>query len=303
MEFDLLKKNELKFVGVDLDDANLNDLAAAIAEVLEMEVSEVFVTDYLDRTLTFDILRDRIYPHQIIDKQAPLMARLGAMPGVRVDADAKIRSEGMLGWIAADAEQANAALIVAERMSAEILDRWSRRTITFATGAEVKSGQVKDTNTATIAEQMVEAGFTSAFGGTLSDDIDLIAGSIRRAVGDGYGIVFTTGGVGAEAKDCTVEAVLMLDPGAATPVICTFEKGKGRHVKDAIRIAVGELDGARIIALPGPNDEVRACLPTVIAGLTQKAPKADLAEALAVILRDKWRQKANGFHHAHHHHH
>lgn len=300
MELDLLRKSELKFIGVDLDGANLNDLAAAVAEVLELEREEVFVTDYLDRVLTFDILREKMYSHQLLGKRDALFARMRAIKGVTLGEDTRIYSEGMLGWIAADAADVGPAFAEAERMAAVVKDKWSKRCMIFATGAEVKDGQVKDTNSTTIAETLEAAGFTSSFGGTLSDDMDLIAGSILRAVDNGFGLVFTTGGVGAESKDCTVEAVLTLDAQAATPYICTFEVGKGRHVKPGVRIAVGEVDGARIVSLPGPNDEVCAAMPIVLAGLAEGAANAVLAERVAVVLREKWRQKLH--HHGHHHH-
>jgi molybdenum cofactor synthesis domain-containing protein len=299
LEFDLLRKSELKFINIDLNGADLNAVAAAVANVLELTTEEVFVTDYLDRVMTLDILRDKLYPHQIIDKRTPLLERLAAVPGVTVSKETTIFSEGMLGWIAADAKQAAAAIEQAVKMSTELRERWAKRCIVFATGAELIDGQVKDTNSASIKDFLTAQGYSVAFGGTLRDDQDLIEGSIRTAIGNGYSIVITTGGVGAESKDRTVEAVLEIDPQAATPYICTFEKGKGRHVKDGIRIAVAEHESATIISLPGPNDEVCASLPLLLEGLDNRIDKGLFAERMAVNLRDRWRAKHDHHHLAH----
>lgn len=301
VEYDLLKKNELKFRNITLDQANLNDIAAAIADVMQLERAEVLVTDYLDNVMTLDILRSTIYPHQILAKKESMLARLGALPGVLVSAETTVFSEGMLGWIAANADEAEEALHNAQAMTDDIRARLARRAIVFSTGAEVINGDIKDTNSVTISAQLTAAGYTVKFGGSLRDDQELIAGTLRRAVMDGYTTVVTSGGVGAERKDCTVEALLMLDPQAATPYICRFTKGQGRHVKDGVRIAVAELGDALVIALPGPNDEVRASMAPLVAALAQRPGKQRFAETLAANLRDILRAKMHQHDHGHRH--
>jgi molybdenum cofactor synthesis domain-containing protein len=298
-EYDLLKKNELKFRDITLDHANLNDIAGAIARIMQLDTSEVLVTDYLDNVMTLDILRDTIYPHQILAKKELMLEQLKQIPGVTVTDKTSVFSEGMLGWIAADAEQAEAAIKAGEKMIVGIRESLAKRAIVFSTGAEVIKGEIEDTNSVTISETLKAEGYTVKFGGTLRDDQDLIAGTIRRAVGDGYTIVITTGGVGAERKDCTVEAVLDIDPEAATPYICTFTKGIGRHFKEGVRIAVGELNDAVIISLPGPNDEVRTSMPLLMEGLNKRPSKHQFAEHIAANLRDKLRAKMQ--HHGHDH--
>jgi len=296
-EFDLLKKNELKFRPITLEGADLNQIAITIAEVMELEPAEVIVTDYLDNVMTLDILRSTIYPHQILAKKDPLLEALAHLPGVHLSKQTGVYSEGMLGWIAANAEDAAAALRNAEAMGTSIRERLNRRAMIFSTGAEVLKGEIKDTNSITITDALQREGYTAKFGGVLRDDQDLIAGSLRKAVFEGYSLLITTGGVGAESKDCTVEALLDLDPMAATPYICTFRKGHGRHVKDGVRIAVGEFEDALIIALPGPNDEVRASMPLVMRALAERPSKQQFGESLAANLRDTLRQKMR--HHAH----
>jgi molybdenum cofactor synthesis domain-containing protein len=161
----------------------------------------------------------------------------------------------------------------------------------LSTGAEVADGYVRDTNWATITGVLTPDGFACEQRGTVRDDAELIAGSIRMCVEAGFGLVVTTGGVGAEDKDRTVEAVQLLDPGAHTPYLCRFEAGHGRHVKDGVRIAVGGFRGARIVSLPGPNDEVTVAVAVLRDGLTAGWPPATLAEALAEALRQVLRDR------------
>jgi molybdopterin biosynthesis enzyme MoaB len=115
----------------------------------------------------------------------------------------------------------------------------------------------------------------------------------------GYGTIITTGGVGAEDKDFSVEAVLRLDPDAVTPYITKFTKGEGRHKKDGVRIAVGQAEGTTMVSLPGPNDEVKACLDALARGLKNDVGKEALAADLASILRERLREKM-GQGHFHH---
>jgi len=79
---------------------------------------------------------------------------------------------------------------------------------------------------------------------------DAIASALRRAVNEGFGLVITTWGGWCEDKDRTIEGLLELDPTAATPYIIRYEKGKGRHEKDGVRIGVGYVKPSFIIALP-----------------------------------------------------
>jgi len=298
---DLLRKTELRIERISLHKANLNDIAATVAGVLGMERNEVLVTDLQRDVMTVDILRDTVDANRIVGKQEKLLERLGKLDGVTVTKSTAISSEGMLGWIAYDEKEAKGNLERSEKMAEEIQRKLSLRAIVFSTGFEVASGQIEDTNTPAIAGRMTTEGYTVTRGPTLKDDTELIAGTMRRAIYDeGYGLVITTGGVGAEAKDCTVEAVIEVDPDAATPYICNFEKGTGRHYKDGVRIAAGRVSDALIVALPGPNDEVRASLDILVEKLKSGAGKHVLAEELAKnlreILREKMKQREHGYH-------
>ena len=291
-EYDLLRKTEMIIEGITLAGANLNDVATAAAEVLGFGESEVLVTDYQENRLTIDVLRSSADAHAIVGKDAELLRSLGELPGVTIEPGAVVRSQGMLGWIAFDAAEAGEALNRAETMAEEIRSRLSRRAIVFSTGREVEEEDIKDTNQPTIAGKLQAEGYAVIQGPTLMDDRLLIAAALRQAVEEGgFSLIVTTGGVGAEAKDRTVEAVLVLDPQAATPYICRFEVGTGRHHKDGVKIAAGEYGDALIVSLPGPNDEVRASMDILVEGLKQGLDKHTLAEALAsnlrIILREK----------------
>jgi hypothetical protein len=95
--------------------------------------------------------------------------------------------------------------------------------------------------------------------------------------------------VGAEEKDCTVEALQRVDPSAATPYILKFEVGTGRHAKDGVRIAVGEVGISRFVALPGPTREVQIGLERMLDALEKQFAKEEIAEHIASELRKKWR--------------
>ncbi len=299
--FDLLDKRELQIVGVTLDRADLNEVATVAADALGLDRREVLVTDYLEGVLTFDVLRSTIYPHQLLTASETLLARLAQVVGVTLDADAKVEARGMLGWIAADSTDIGDAIRIAQSKADDIVARVAKRVRIFSTGAELVSGEVKDTNAASVTDGLALDGYLCDHGGALRDDAELIAGSIRRAIDDGYGLVITTGGVGAEAKDCSVEAVLLIDPQAATPYLAHFETGStlaghNRHVKDGVRIAVGRSQGSLIVALPGPNDEVTVAIPTLRRGLAQQLAPVDLAESIARTLRGILRSRMQGPH-------
>ena len=213
--------------------------------------------------------------------------------------DTSIHSDGMLGWIAMDEEAAKQALRQSEQMVSEMLRNISKRVIVFSTGGEVADGQIEDTNMPVITQCLVAEGYKVTQGPTLKDDELIIAARLREAAEyGGYGLIITTGGVGAEDKDHTVEAVKALDPAAATPYICRFEIGTGRHVKDGIKIAVGQYNGTLIVSLPGPNDEVKASLDVLVDGLKTEQAKQILADNIAANLRDILREKMSRHHRA-----
>lgn len=296
--YDLLRKTELHIEGVFLEGANLNQVAAAAAEVLGFEASEVLVTDYQRDRMTIDVLTDSADAHNIVGRERELLLRLSELPGVDVGEEAAVRSEGMLGWIAFERGEAERALERSREMAEEIRRRVLERALVISTGPEVAGGQVEDTNQPAIAARLEPEGYRVSRGPALEDDEALISARIREAASEeGYGLVITTGGVGAEEKDRTVEAVQAVDPDAAAPYICRFEVGTGRHHKDGVRIAVGRVCDTLVVALPGPNDEVRAAMEVLVDGLREGWDKQALAEAIAGELRGILRAKTRGYQH------
>lgn len=291
---DLLRKTELEIRGIYLERANLTAVAEAASEALGLPRREVLVTDYRPGTLVLDIHAENVDPARIAGGEARLLQRLGEVPGVTVTEEARVASRGMLGWIAHEGEEAAQAVERGRDLAAEIARRVSERVIVFPSGNEVRDGEIEDTNTPAIQERLEREGFRVFRGEALPDDRVSIAARIREASElHGYGVVITTGGVGAEEKDQTVEAVRDLDPEAATPYVCRYQVGTGRHAKDGVRIAVGEYNRTLIVSLPGPNDEVRACLDILARSLREGRDKRSLARSLAERIKGLLRERTS----------
>ena len=289
--YDPFDKTELAITGITLVNANLDQVARVAAGVFGIERSDLLVTDVQGDCLVIDILKKGLDPHAFTGKKEELLRRLSALPGIEITERTTISSRGMLGWIALGAAEGEKSLRRAEEMAVEIRQRLKKTAIVFSTGAEMAGGLVEDTNAPTIRGGLQPEGYAVKSGPTLRDDETLIAAHLRQAADDGYGLVVITGGVGAEDKDRTIEAVLMADPGAATKDIVKYQLGVGRHRhKDSVRIAIGKISGTLIVALPGPNDEVQVGLYALVEGLKSNMGKEDLAEFIAAGLRGRLKQ-------------
>jgi molybdenum cofactor synthesis domain-containing protein len=302
--YSLLDKGELEIEGIVLEQSNLNELAAAVAEEIGIDAKDVLVIDVRDSTVTLDILRSRLDPAQFVSKEESILNRLRNLRGVILDANARISSNGMLGWIAgdnADMKLSRDAVSLSKRLGEQLARNISGRVIVFPTGIEIEKGEIEDTNTPLIMEKLTEAGFAADKGEILKDDVNLLYAKLLQAAERGYGVSITTGGVGAENKDYSVEAVMMIDSRACTPYIAKFKTGIGRHSKDGIRIAVGKAGLTTYIALPGPNDEVAVCIDTVVKGITENWSREVLAGELARLLRTRLKEKIEVTRHYHGH--
>ena len=300
--YNLLDKSELKIEGIQLHGANLNQLASVVAEEIGMDASDVLVIDVRDQTVALDVLKKQLDPYLLVGKEAELLRRLGTLDGVTVTEDTHITSHGMLGWIArddCDVESMHSELSKAFDMAQTMKNRIANRVMVFPSGIEVEQGEIEDTNTPMLLEKFRANGFEATAGPVLKDDIDLFSGKLRMAISRGFGLIITTGGVGAEDKDHSVEAILRLDHQAATPYIAKFKRGEGRHQKDCIRIGVGQVGNCLLVALPGPNDEVSLCMDTLVKGVRAGWSKEVLASRLAKLLRERLLQKM-GHHPSHH---
>lgn len=281
----LLEKTEVWLYGIRLANANLPQLADVVADVLILPRDKVFVTDVRDNLVVLDILAPRVELEDVAGKQDALLTAIGAIAGITLAPDATIHSEGILGVIGTPREQVETYLADASKLESQIAKYASRRVAVVSTGSELLAGDIEDTNFAAIQAAMEEAGFEVEFGGIAEDSEIAIAGLVARLSGEGFGIIITTGGVGAEDKDHTVEALERLDPDLASAVLAKYQRGHGRHVKDAVRIAIARLGWSTIFALPGPTHEVQLALPVILGGLANKTDPRDLVEAIAAPLR------------------
>lgn len=288
MEYRLLEKTELWIRPVKLIGADLGACAQAAAQVLGLGPGDVMVTDVLEDRLTLDILVPTIRAEKIIARKKALLTALGVIPGVHISDDTEIHSDGILGLISMDEKNAEDLLEQSRAIGARIADHIRKRSMVFATGQEVLAGQIRDTNTPFLLGTLREEGYQVAKGPILEDKADTIARAFRRAGEAGYGLLITTGGIGAEGKDQTLEALTQVDPDASMPYILKFKKGQGRHNKEGVRIGVGQLENTRIVCLPGPHDEVRLACPVLKEGMKANWNKKVLAEALAAALRKKF---------------
>jgi molybdenum cofactor synthesis domain-containing protein len=290
-EWNLLEKTELRIEHVELGGADLTTLARTVADVLGVSHDEVIVIDARDNLLALDILRGAIDPYLLVGKRDALLEALAGVAGVKVSDRTDVCAEGMLGWIGNDAAEATAALDRSREMAVEIDRRIASRAIVFSTGPEVISGQIRDTNKPWIVERLRAARFAASHGEDLPDDGDAISGALREAIEErGFGLVITTGGVGAEGKDSTIEALVSVDPLAATPAIFEVEAGRGRHVKAEVRIGVGKVGNAVIACLPGPHAEAQLGVEALLAGLARGADQRDVADEIVACLRDRLRR-------------
>ncbi len=290
-ELDLFDKSELWLTGVTTDGARLPDVAAAAARALNVGIDEVFVTDVRGDHLVLDLVSRRVRLEDIVGRSGDLLAAVGAVAGITVADDADVHSRGVLGVLGVPREQADEVVTAATALDANLRAYIARRIAVVSTGGEVQDGRVHDTNLESITEIATAAGYEVSFGGVVGDDERSIAGRVARLVEDGHGVVITTGGVGAEDKDRTIEALELIAPDIATAVLATYEVGHGRHVKPHVRVAAGDVGGAIVVALPGPTREVRAAMPALLAALAAGAGPATIAEAVAAPIRDLWRDQ------------
>lgn len=288
MEYRLLNKTEIWVGPVGLSDVNLGRCASAVARTLSLPEETISVTDAQKGHLVFDLMIPTVRAENIIARKEAMLSALSAVPGVSITPATDIHSDGILGMInVAPAERAD-ILRKSQAMGREIADRISKRAMIFPTGTEVINQLIEDTNTPFLKNQLESLGFDVVTSAPLPDEVTRIFQSIRAAVDDPFGLIITTGGVGAEGKDQTLEALEKLDPNALLPYVLKFKKGTGRHDKDGVRIGVGMAGSSLIVCLPGPNDEVQLMWPVLRKALVEKWEKAALADHLRKVLSEKF---------------
>jgi molybdenum cofactor synthesis domain-containing protein len=279
---------------VVLSGADLDACAKVAAEALGLKDDEVMVTDAMGDTLTLDILVPTIQAEQIVARKETLLRLFRRVSGLRILKETEVHSDGVLGLISLEEQTGKEMLDRSRAMGAEIAERIRKRSMLCATGQEVLAGQIIDTNTPFLKDALELEGYQVTGGSTLADEAGAIARAFRQAAEDAYGLMITTGGIGAEGKDQTLEALGRVDPHAAMPYILKFQKGEGRHHRDGVRIGVGTLEPTLIICLPGPHDEVRLTWPVLRKGLNEGWDREALAGALADVLRRKFLERSAG---------
>lgn len=288
MEWNLLEKTTFQVEGIELDGVDLGQVAGAAAAALGLESNQVLVVDVRPGRVAFDVLKRHLDAFDIAGKKKELLANLERVPGVRLACKPEVHSEGILGLIALDRENAIRVLADSSRLADEVAQAISRRAIVFASGTEVKEGKIRDTNSPYIMDALEKEGYNVKFGGVLDDDLQAVVINLENAIGQGFGLVITTGGVGAEDKDFNVEAVCRLDPESSTPWIMKFKKDFCRHHKEGVRIAVGKVGATRLVALPGPHEEAKIACARLLEGIGSGLDGDGLATYIVDALRQRW---------------
>jgi molybdenum cofactor synthesis domain-containing protein len=287
MELNLIGKTELWIQHVSLNNANLTEIAGAVAGALELDRADVLVVDAGPEHVTLDVLRQTVDIRQIAGREAALLEALHRVDGVSVSEATTVHSEGILQMLSLAPSLTGEVIERSSALSMEMTSTFLKRMRVFPTGHEVLAGVVEDTNSPYLKNEFERAGYRVSIARPLPDDCLAIANAIDDALHEAYGLIVTTGGVGAEVKDQTIEATQRLDPGAATPWVIKYPP-TGRHAKAGVRIGVGSAGKALIVNLPGPNDEVRACAAVLLAALDRGVrDKVSLAESLAETLRQR----------------
>lgn len=300
MGLNLLEKTELWVNHIRLEHANLTQLANTVANVLGIAREKVLVVDVRPDHITLDIMETDIPLGNIVGKEQAILEALAQVEGVYLSNESFIHSNGILGLICLEGEDPSAMSKTVSRMADEVRERIAGRAIIFPTGFELKQNLIEDTNTPYLKALFEAEGYKVTVGEIMEDDMDDMVYKLSDAVSRAFGLIITTGGVGAEDKDKTVESMLRVDPEAATPYIVKFQQGTGRHVKDGVRIAVGTVGPSMLVSLPGPNDEVRLAAGVLLECLKDKADKETTARKLAAALAEKLMRK--GLHHEHYKH-
>ena len=287
-DLDLLSKTELWVEDIVLSDVDLTQLSVCAGGVLDLGVEDIFVTDVRDRRVVFDVVSPKVSLDAIAGKEDALLSALAAFPGVSLGQRASVHSHGVLGVIGAPAEQAADIIANAAKLEANLQAYVSRLVIVLSTGGEVARGEIEDTNYDAVKSVLGKQNYFVEHAGVVEDDEALIAARIGHLLGEGYGLIITTGGVGAEDKDKTIEAMQRVAPDLSTAVLAQYTVGHGRHVKPHVRVACGRVGETLLVALPGPTREVLAALPALAQAMNQGLPPAMIAEAIAAPIRALW---------------
>ncbi|MCL1838756.1 MAG: molybdopterin-binding protein [Propionibacteriaceae bacterium] len=267
----LFDKTHLRVTGVRLFAVDLLEAARQVSIALDLPVGAAWVVYAAADRIDFDLQAKSVQLDDWNEARRRVLAALSSVEGISLTADADVTGEGILGslnWQGQPSNTLQSDLELAER----IQNLRRRRVSIWSTGTELLTGRIKDLNAPYLEKIARDSDLDVKSEGVLADRVGAIISGIEQSLGSGAGWIITTGGVGQSLGDYTLEALRRLDPSLAHVPIATFQH-EGKHC--VVEIGVGNCEGAFLIALPGPHDEVRACEP-----LLRKAFEGGLA--------DKW---------------
>ena len=161
MSLNLLEKTELWVSDVTLDQANLTEMAAAVARVLGLQEDKVMVVDVRSSHITFDITEKEVQQENLMGKEAQLLQALREIPGVYLTEESEVHSNGILGLICAVSSDQREILRRVDDIRSQIMEKVSRRAIVFPTGFEIEEGLIEDTNTPYLKKLLEEKRLSS----------------------------------------------------------------------------------------------------------------------------------------------
>ena len=227
-------------------------------------------------------------PNLLQEKQRDSSEVWPGCTGIKLHPDATVHSEGVLGLIALDPETAGEVIFRSAQIGQAMAGAVARRACVFASGAEVISGKIEDTNSPYLVCALTEAGFEAEFGGIIDDSVRFAVSALEAALMRGFGLIITTGGVGAESKDQSVEAVLKLDPHAITPWILKFTPDGKRHHKEGCTHSSWQGWNMQDSLSSRSSRRSASAAAALIEGLRVGLDDAALAESIASAIRKRW---------------
>lgn len=193
MSLNLLEKTELWVSDVTLDQANLTEMAAAVARVLGLQEDKVMVVDVRSSHITFDITEKEVQQENLMGKEAQLLQALREIPGVYLTEESEVHSNGILGLICAVSSDQREILRRVDDIRSQIMEKVSRRAIVFPTGFEIEEGLIEDTNTPYLKKLLEENGYQVVVGDVIPDDEYVMTEILSDAVSRGFGLILTSG--------------------------------------------------------------------------------------------------------------
>lgn len=127
---------------------------------------------------------------------------------------------------------------------------------TFAIGTELAIGQIQDTNSSWMAQEIARMGGQPRRLTILVDDLDEIVRALRDSVDRKTSIILITGGLGPTPDDMTVEAVCQLtgqESKISEPIIEDYIVRRGYKSRDEVSEGLLNMATVPVESEPMPN--------------------------------------------------